>query len=48
MLYEILELLVETVTVQKPYIRISGDEKACPVVKSRLMKLEYGHISSMS
>lgn len=44
MLHEILELLVETVTVQKPYIRISGDEKPAQVVKSRLMKLEYGHI----
>lgn len=39
---EILELLVETVTSRKKFLRICGEEKPKEVVKSRLMKLVYG------
>lgn len=41
-LMEILELLVETVTSRKKFLRICGEEKPKEVVKSRLMKLVYG------
>ena len=43
-LYEILELLVETVTSRKKFLRICGEEKSREVVKSRLMKLDSMHI----
>ena len=43
-LYEILELLVETVTSRKKFLRICGEEKPKEVVKSRLMKLNSSHI----
>lgn len=43
-LYEILELLVETVTSRKKFLRICGEEKPKEVVKSRLMKLDSMHI----
>lgn len=43
-LYEILELLVETLCSTKNTIRISGEEKPAQVVKSRLMKLDSEHI----
>lgn len=43
-LYEILELLVETVTSRKKFLRICGEEKPREVVKSRLMKLDSSHI----
>ena len=43
-LYEILELLVETVTSRKRFLRICGEEKPKEVVKSRLMKLDSSHI----
>lgn len=43
-LYEILELLVETVTSKKKFLRICGEEKPKEVVKSRLMKLDSSHI----
>lgn len=43
-LYEILELLVETVTSRKKFLRICGEEKPREVVKSRLMKLDSMHI----
>ena len=43
-LYEILELLVETVTSRKKLLRICGEEKPKEVVKSRLMKLDSSHI----
>ena len=43
-LYEILELLVETVTSRKKFLRICGEEKPKEVVKSRLMKLDSSHI----
>ena len=41
---EILELLVETVTSRKKFLRICGEEKPREVVKSRLMKLDSSHI----
>lgn len=41
---EILELLVETVTSRKRFLRICGEEKPREVVKSRLMKLDSSHI----
>ena len=43
-LHEILELLVETVTSKKKFLRICGEEKPREVVKSRLMKLDSSHI----
>lgn len=43
-LYEILELLVETVTSRKKFLRICGEEKPKEMVKSRLMKLDSSHI----
>ena len=43
-LYEILELLVETVTSRKKFLRICGEDKPKEVVKSRLMKLDSSHI----
>ena len=42
--HEILELLVETVTSRKKFLRICGEEKSKEVVKSRLMKLDSSHI----
>ena len=41
---EIVELLVETVCSTKQSIRISGDNFPIEVVKSRLLKLNSGHI----
>ena len=46
-LYEILELLVETVTSRKRFLRICGEEKPKEVVKSRLMKLDSSHIGQI-
>lgn len=46
-LMEILELLVETVTSRKKFLRICGEEKPKEVVKSRLMKLDSMHIKSL-
>ena len=43
-LHEILELLVETATSRKKFLRICGEEKSKEVVKSRLMKLDSSHI----
>lgn len=43
-LHEILELLVETVTSRKKFLRICGEEKSKEVVKGRLMKLDSSHI----
>ena len=40
----ILELLVETVTSGKKFLRICGEDKPKEVVKSRLMKLDSSHI----
>lgn len=43
-LYEILELLVETVCTGRKYIRICGEDKPKEIVRSRLMKLDGEHI----
>lgn len=43
-LYEILELLVETVCSKRKTIRIAGDDKPAQIVKGRLMKLTGEHI----
>lgn len=43
-LYEILELLVETVCSKRKTIRIAGDDKPAQIVKGRLMKLNEEHI----
>lgn len=43
-LYEILELLVETVCSNRKFIRIAGDDKPIQIVKSRLLKLNSEHI----
>lgn len=44
MLEGILDLLVDTCASNKEVIRISGSEIPAEVVRSRLMKLNYGHI----
>ena len=41
---EIVEIMVDTVCANKPFIRVSGDDKPADVVKSRLLKLDSGHI----
>ena len=43
-LHEILDLLVDTVCTKREYIRVASDDKPSDVVKSRLMKLDSGHI----
>lgn len=43
-LYEILDLLVETVCSNREMIRVAGDDKPAEIVKSRLMKLNSEHI----
>lgn len=45
LLEEILELLIDTVCSKRKIFRIAGDDKPVEVVKSRLMKLGYEHIS---
>ena len=41
---EIVEIMVDTVCAHKPFIRVSGEDKPAEVVKSRLLKLDSGHI----
>ena len=41
---EIVEIMVDTVCANKPFIRVSGEDKPAEVVKSRLLKLDSGHI----
>ena len=41
---EILELLVDTVCSNAATIRCAGEDRPAEVVKSRFMKLDYGHI----
>ncbi len=36
--------MVDTVCAKKPFIRVSGEDKPADVVKSRLLKLDSGHI----
>lgn len=44
-LEEILELIVDTVCINRKMIRIASDDKPAEVVKSRFMKLNSEHIS---
>lgn len=41
---EILDLLVDTVCSTAKTIRCAGEDRPAEVVKSRFMKLDYGHI----
>lgn len=41
---ELVELMVDTICSQRSVIRIAGDVRPKEVVKSRLLKLDYGHI----
>ena len=41
---ELVELIVDTICSQRSVIRIAGDDRPKEVVKSRLLKLDYGHI----
>lgn len=41
---ELVELMVDTICSQRAVIRIAGDDRPKEVVKSRLLKLDYGHI----
>jgi len=41
---EIVELLTETVGVEREYVRISGVEYPYQLVKGKLLKLDYSHI----
>ena len=43
-LEELVELMVDTICSQRSVIRIAGDDRPKEVVKSRLLKLDYGHI----
>ena len=40
----VVELMLETVCSQRPYIRVAGDEYPREVVKSRLLKVTSSHI----
>ena len=44
MLDEIVDLLTETVCTSKDYLTIAGDEYPAALVKSKLLKLDAGHI----
>jgi hypothetical protein len=41
---ELVELMLDTICSQRAVIRIAGDDRPKEVVKSRLLKLDYGHI----
>lgn len=41
---EVVELMLEAILSQRPYIRIAGDEYPREVVKSRLLKVSSSHI----
>lgn len=42
---EIVSILLDAVTSQSEYIRISGQDRPSEVVKSQLLKLDYEHIN---
>lgn len=44
---EIIDVLVDTVCSNAKTIRIGGEDRPAEVVKSRFMKLDYGHIEYM-
>ena len=41
---ELVELMLETVLAQRPYIRIAGDDYPREVVKSRFLKVNSSHV----
>ncbi|MBP7786211.1 replication initiator protein A [Patescibacteria group bacterium] len=41
---EVINLLAETITTSKPYIRVCGEDKPADVVKAQLLKLNSEHI----
>ena len=41
---ELVELMLQTVLSQRPYIRIAGDDYPCEVVKSRFLKVNFSHV----
>ena len=45
---ELVELMVDTVCSNREMIRIAGDDYPAEVVKSRFLKLNSSHISSLS
>ena len=40
----IIDLMLETVLSQRPYIRIAGDDYPREIVRSRFLKVNYSHI----
>ena len=42
--YELVELMLQTVLSQRPYIRIAGDDYPREVVKSRFLKVNFSHV----
>ena len=43
-IYQIVDLLVDTCSTKRKMLRIAGDDKPTEVVRSRLKKLNAGHI----
>ena len=41
---ELVELMLQTVLSQRPYIRIAGDDYPREVVKSRFLKVNFSHV----
>ena len=41
---EVVDLMLETVLSQRPYIRIAGDDYPREIVRSRFLKVNYSHI----
>ena len=41
---EVVNLMLETVLSQRPYIRIAGDDYPREIVRSRFLKVNYSHI----
>ena len=41
---ELVELMLETVLSQRPYIRIAGDDYPREIVKSRFLKVTSSHV----
>ena len=41
---ELVELMLQTVLCQRPYIRIAGDDYPREVVKSRFLKVNFSHV----
>ena len=41
---EVVDLMLETMLSQRPYIRIAGDDYPREIVRSRFLKVNYSHI----